>query len=1590
MRNNSPTSRIPRLPGWKPTHHRLPLQLERLENRTTPAYMLTLDGAALTVNADVGDASDLSIAYDVSMDQYTVADDNGLVFNDDGSAAAAIVAGAGTAQIVLDGSLIDAFTFNLDDLGDRVTVNSNTSDATAPIDLNLGDGDDSVLFLDAATLSGGSIDGQAGTDLVNYQAYTTDVAVNLGTTNLFEATLDGAQEVPPNMTTATGSAFLMQRPDDMGDDPFDIAIEVDGITLDELTLAHLHVGPPGMNGPIIFNLGEPGAFPDFWTGLTGSEQIAYDQAGVGTTAMIPEANEADLLAGNVYINIHTMEFPGGEIRGQLLLTAPAGTGTATGGIANVEDAVGGSGDDILVGSSEINALNGGDGADLIFGREAEDSLSGEAGNDSLIGGPGSDQVSGGDDDDQLVWNNGDGSDVMDGDAGFDTVKVTGSDGTTGDQFEITANVARIAFDRVNFGNFNLDIGTTENLNILPGSGDDSITIGDLTGVTDLQGGQLFGRNDNDLIDLTNQVDATFTFDLVGGAQDDTLNGSPNSELLDAQDGNDSVVGFQGDDTIMLGSGDDLNTWNNGDGSDLIDGGDGDDTQQVNGNETLGDNFVIQDGMMDPMRVDFQRLDGGMGLGPFALDIGTVENLDLNSLGGDDTITAMDLSTGLIGLDLAGGDDNDQITGSVDADVIDAGAGNDNVVAFQGDDTIMLGAGDDTNTWNNGDGSDLIDGGDGDDLQQVNGNMMLGDNFQIQDGMMDPMRVDFQRLDGGMGLGPFTLDIGTVETLDLNSLGGDDTIAAMGLSSGLIGLDLESGDDNDQITGSAGADVIDAGAGDDSVVGFQGDDTIMLGSGDDLNTWNNGDGSDLIDGGDGDDTQQVNGNETLGDNFVIQDGMMDPMRVDFQRLDGGMGLGPFALDIGTVENLDLNSLGGDDTITAMDLSTGLIGLDLAGGDDNDQITGSVDADVIDAGAGNDNVVAFQGDDTIMLGAGDDTNTWNNGDGSDLIDGNDGDDTQVVNGNPTEGDTFQIQENPSDASRVDFQRLDGGMGLGAFTLDIGTTETLELNSLGGDDTITATLVEAGLIGLVLNSGDDDDSIRAGQGPDRIDAGAGDDSVIGFIGDDTIMLGSGDDQNTWNNGDGSDLIDGGDGDDIQRVNGNNTAGDTFEVAPNAMDSSRFLLQRIAGGSGLGPFSLDVGTVEMLQLATLGGNDTITAAPSTVTEYEVDGGTGTDSLLVNTSGTTNPMIVGPDDTGSGEATFGNRMDIRFSNIESVTEVTSTVPTGQNTNGLIAVGAGVAGTSDVTVRNVAGSITQTISQPFTSTEAPNGTRTAYAQVTGDDTPDVIIGTGPGARTQVLIFDGASGNLVQTILPFESTFTGGVFVAAGDINLDGLAEVVITPDEGGGPVVAIYNGGTFAELQRFFGIEDPNFRGGARASLGDINSNGISDVMVAAGFGGGPRVALFSGATVLDPLTGTTLPPKLVNDFFVFEPTLRNGVFPAVGDWTGDGFADVFVGGGPGGGPRVFGLSGADLVNGTQTQVANFFAGDPNNRGGIRLVFKEIEGDQFADIVTASGTDTSPQVTTYAGIDAPPDGLPTELGSFTPFATSFTGGVFVG
>jgi Ca2+-binding RTX toxin-like protein len=276
----------------------------------------------------------------------------------------------------------------------------------------------------------------------------------------------------------------------------------------------------------------------------------------------------------------------------------------------------------------------------------------------------------------------------------------------------------------------------------------------------------------------------------------------------------------------------------------------------------------------------------------------------------------------------------------------------------------------------------------------------------------------------------------------------------------------------------------------------------------------------------------------------------------------------------------------------------------GGAGTDTITGSEHADRLVGGDNNDDVSGNAGNDTIV---------WNGGDDDDINDGEAGTDTIEVNGAAAFGETFTVKPSAT-PGRVQFDRAaPTPTPPGLFSLDIGTSERLDLNMNGGDDSFTA---DAGLdalgFALDVDGGDGNDSIDGGDGADVLKGGNGDDRIVpddnragtrdvarGDAGNDTIV---------WNGGDDDDINDGGDGDDTSVVNGA-PAGERFTIRPSTT-VGRVQFDRTSTNPA--PFSIDIGTTELLRLNANGGDDRIKGFKGLagLIETELNGEDGNDEI--------------------------------------------------------------------------------------------------------------------------------------------------------------------------------------------------------------------------------------------------------------------------------------------------------------------------------------------------------------------------------------------
>ncbi len=816
---------------------------------------------------------------------------------------------------------------------------------------------------------------------------------------------------------------------------------------------------------------------------------------------------------------------------------------------------GGDGNDSLTGGSGADQLFGQAGNDSLLGKGGDDLLFGGDGNDILTGGVGSDQVFGQAGNDRMIWNPGEGTDLNEGGDGIDTVEVNGGNGA--EQFTATANGTRVRFDRVTPAPFSIDIGTSENLVLNANGGDDSfvasnglaslinLTIDGGAGNDSLTGGDgndvLIGGDGNDLV-----VGGRGTDTALLGAGDDTFVWNPGdgSDVVEGQDGNDTML-FNGANinenidlsanghrlrmtrdvgNIVMDTNDvenvSLNTLG---GADTIHVHDLSATDVTGFNLDLG-SAGAGDGQADTLIVDgtngkdnVQVAGSGTSYNVSGLHTavavvnseGTLDQLQINLLGNNDTLDASALPAGITLLTVDGGTGKDNILGSQGADVLIGGDGDDFIDGNRGNDTAFLGAGNDTFQWDPGDGSDIVEGQDGVDKMIFNG-ANIAEKIDIS---ANGSRVRFTR-----DVGNITMDLNAVEQVDFKALGGADNVTVNDVSG--TGLSLV----NVNLKGSTGTG---DGVADNVVVnGTAGDDKIKISA--------------------ADHNSRI---AVTGAAAVVNITGAEP----------------------TLDTLTVNSLGGIDNIDASHLPANLIGLTLNGGDGDDLIIGSHGNDLINGGRGNDVALMGAGDDTFVWNPGDGSDVVEGQAGADTMQFNganiNGKIDISANGSRVRftRDVANITMDLNGVEAVNFAALGGadtimvndltGTSLKAVNIDLGAiggggdgqadsvivnatnaadvvspsgdatgvtvsglfstvrirnaeaaNDVLTINLLGGDDVLQGSGLSADAIKLSADGGDGADVMVGGPGNDSLQGGAGDDVLIGNAGQDALDGGTG----------------------------------------------------------------------------------------------------------------------------------------------------------------------------------------------------------------------------------------------------------------------------------------------------------------------------------------------------------------------------------------------------------------------------------------------------------------------------------------------------
>jgi Ca2+-binding RTX toxin-like protein len=587
----------------------------------------------------------------------------------------------------------------------------------------------------------------------------------------------------------------------------------------------------------------------------------------------------------------------------------------------IENAIGGSGADILLGNGARNVLDG---------RNGDDAIAGFGGDDLLIGGSGQDYLSGGADNDTL--DGGASADQLFGEAGSDLL-IGGAFGDSlfgGDGFDIASYAG--ASSRVVFTS--------------------TSTAGDIGGDTfnSIEGFELTGFDD-----ILHSFSGAETIWAFGGA--DEIRSFGGNDIVFAGGGNDSLFGGDGDDNLQGGEGNDQ--LEGGNGADQIDGGIGADTMTGGAGNDI---YFVNDALDSIVELTNIRTPSGailslgvdlvvstldftlttalenLTLWGFGLLRGTGSSLAntitgnpsdnvLDGRGGADTLrgqrgndtyivdNALDVVdetgggsadidtvessvtfslattlgnvenltlTGAAAINATGNALDNVLRGNSAINTLTGSGGNDRLFGFAGDDSLSGGAGNDTMTG--GAGNDKLSGSTGNDSYDFRtflvAGVALGADTIVDSGGADTLIIDSStQIRSASRSGDdviVTLAQGTVRITGQFTGSGIEQVQT-GNGSFVMATSLLGGDASGIITGTRRSDLMDGRGGDDILFGSAGNDTLLGSEGADR--LDGGAGRDTLDGGVGDDLLTGGAGR---DTFVFAPGYGADTVADFDR------------------------------------------------------------------------------------------------------------------------------------------------------------------------------------------------------------------------------------------------------------------------------------------------------------------------------------------------------------------------------------------------------------------------------------------------------------------------------------------------------------------------------------------------------------------------------------------------------------------------------------------------------------------------------------------------------------------------------------
>jgi hypothetical protein len=159
------------------------------------------------------------------------------------------------------------------------------------------------------------------------------------------------------------------------------------------------------------------------------------------------------------------------------------------------------------------------------------------------------------------------------------------------------------------------------------------------------------------------------------------------------------------------------------------------------------------------------------------------------------------------------------------------------------------------------------------------------------------------------------------------------------------------------------------------------------------------------------------------------------------------------------------------------------------------------------------------------------------------------------------------------------------------------------------------------------------------------------------------------------------------------------------------------------------------------------------------------------------------------------------------------------------------------------------------------GVTLAVADLGTDGIPEILVGNGLGNEPRVRVFR-EDGSEIGSFLAYAPDMGSGITIAACDLNTDGQNEIVTGTQYGGGPHVRVFDHLGNPLGPGFFAYAE-TFRGGVNVACGDLDGDGVGEIITGAGVTGGPHVRVWTQEKNIW---------NVREEFFAFDPSDRRGV----------------------------------------------------------------------------------------------------------------------